>query len=221
MKINFAHNVYNRPQRLAETIKIEKDVFPESNVYVAYNNKAIDYDIKNNQNITESIYFPQSTHKIGCVNGAYHSISMALRDNPDVIIFSHDDVFISNPKIVKRNIDLILSGRVDFVGRIPKNIPEIGFKYLMMEAMFFSLKAAKNIYINFKPFDSEFEIERDLRGSISPEVNMYNIVNRAIPQELTHIYFYDQDNNTQKYNEVLNNVLGFTHHNAGVRAWKE
>lgn len=221
MKISFAHNVYDRPQRLAETIKIEKEIFPDANIYVAYNNNKIDSDILKNKNITQSAFFPQSTHKIGCVNGAYLSINLALQNNPDIIIFSHDDVFISNPEVVKKHVESIISGKYDFIARIPKNLKEIGTNYMMMEAMFFSLKAAQLIYGNFKAFTNELDIERDLRGSISPEVNMYNIVTKALPQKSIDIHFYDQVNDLQKYNETLNMMLGFTHHNAGMRAWKE
>lgn len=220
MKINFAHNVYDRPNRLKETIRIEKELFPNAGIFIAYNNRAIENEIKSISGAS-SIYFAQSTHKIGCVNGAYFSISLALQDNPDVIIFSHDDVYISNPEKVKGNINMILNEKFDFVGRIPCNLPDIGKKYIMMEAMFLSPIAARCIYRDFKPFVNEQDIERDLRGSISPEVNMYNIVTKSILHEKICGYTYIHENDPYRYNKSLNDILGYTHENIGIRGWVE
>lgn len=220
MKISFAHNVYDRPNRLKETIRIETEFFPDARVYVAYNNRSIQNELRSIPNV-ELIYFPQETHKIGCVNGAYFSISMAIQNNPDVIIFSHDDVFISNPELVQKHIDNITSGKYDFIGRIPKNLPDVGTEYMMMEGMFFSPIAARAIYSDFKPFINESDIERDLRGSISPEVNMYNIVHKALPPRGIDVHFYNHGNDPIKYNDTLDITLGFTHENIGVRGWKE
>lgn len=220
MKINFAHNVYDRPNRLKETIRIEKEIFPDAKIYVAYNNWEIKDQLHEIPGIS-LIYFGEKTHKIGCVNGAYFSISMAMLSDPDVIIFSHDDVWISNPEIVKKHIENIVSKKYDFIGRIPKNLPDIGTKYMMMEAMFFSPIAAKCIYENFKPFINENYIERDLRGSISPEVNMYNIVHNALPPRTIDVHLYNHGNDPKEYNDTLNVTLGFTHENIGSRGWKE
>lgn len=217
MKISFAHNVYDRPHRLKETIRIEKELFPDATVHVAYNNSTLKFDA----NDAQFIFFQQPSHKIGCVNGAYYSIKLALMENPDVIIFSHDDVFISNPRLVKFYIDEIVKGKYDFIGRIPKNLPDIGMEYTMMEAMFFSAAGANAVYENFKPYLLEIDIDRDLRGSISPEVNMYNIVRKALPPRRVWHQFYNHGNDPIEYNQILNDTLGFTHENIGKRGWKE
>jgi hypothetical protein len=222
MKISFAHNVYDRPHRLRKTIEIERSLFPFSKIYVAYNHPRISqyFEIFKDLDVN-FFYFAQQTHKIGCVNGAYFSVSMAMQDNPDVVIFSHDDVYISNPEVFTKHLNDIIGGKFDFIGRIPGNLPDIGREYMMMEAMLFSNSGARSIYKNFKPFADEFTIERDLRGSISPEVNMYNIVTKSLPEDRICAYLYNHENDPVLYNESLNDNLGFTHENIGMRGWKE
>lgn len=221
MKISFAHNVFDRPHRLKKTIEIERSLFPFSKIYVAYNNREIEqyFEIFAGMNV-KFFYFGQPTHKIGCVNGAYFSVSLALKDEPDVIVFSHDDVYISNSEIFKMNLNQLSKG-YNFIGRIPGNLPDIGTEYMMMEAMFFSKEGARKIYKDFKPFTDEFMIERDLRGSISPEVNMYNIVTKSLPKELICSYLYKHENDPTLYNKSLNDMFGYTHENIGMRGWKE
>lgn len=217
MEISFAHNVYDRAQSLRNTIAIERSYFPEAKIYVAYNNKAIEKELFAIPDV-KYFYFPESTHKIGCTNGAIHSIKMALETMPDVIIFSHDDVYISDINVVREHIENIKKG-YDFIGRSPQNLPDIGTDYIMMEAMFFSYVGARNIYHDMQPFTNEQEINKDLRGSISPEAHMYEIVSEHIPFETTLKIPYHHEN--VNYNFVLEKVLGFHHKNAGQRGWKE
>lgn len=217
MQICFAHNVYDRIQSLKKTIEIEKSYFPDAKIFVAYNNKAIEKELFAIEGV-KYFFFPESTHKIGCTNGAIHSIKMALETMPDVIIFTHDDVFIKNIDIVKHHIENIKRG-VDFIGRSPANLPDIGTDYVMMEAMFFSYLGARNIYAEIEPFKSEYDIDKDLRGSISPEAHMYRIVRENVEFETSMMIPYKHENHT--YNEVLESVLGFHHKNAGQRGWKD
>jgi hypothetical protein len=218
MKVIFAHNVFDRPKTLLATIKKEKELFPDAKVCVAYNNAEISKSFHEFQGLNvDFIYFNQKYHKIGCTNGAFHSIYMAIKNSPDIIVFSHDDVYLSNPNVFVKNISEIKQG-CDFIGRVPGNLPDIGKEYVMMETMYFSLDGAKKIYENFKPFSFEDEIERDLRGSISPEVNMYNLVKNLERKKLIE---YEHGNDPDHYNKVLDEILGYTHLNIGKRAWKE
>jgi len=219
MEISFAHNVYDRPKTLMRTLETEDGLILGCGKFVAYNNLEFEKHFDDLEYYNVGLkYFEQSTHKIGCVNGAYYSIKMALDHNSDVIIFSHDDVYISNPQLVMQHIEDIVSGKYDFIARTPSNLPDIGTKYVMMEAMFFSRKGAMLAYENFVPFVNEQDIERDLRGSISPEVNMYNLVQKIQNKNIIH---YIHGNDGDQYNETLNRTLGFTHTNIGQRGWKE
>lgn len=217
MEICFAHNVYDRAQSLKKTIEIEKSYFPDAKIFVAYNNKAIEKELFAIEGV-KYFYFPESTHKIGCTNGAIHSIKMALEVMPDVIIFTHDDVYIKDINIVKHHLENIKKG-ADFIGRSPANLPDIGNDYVMMEAMFFSYVGARNIYSEIEPFKSEYDIDKDLRGSISPEAHMYRIVRENVEFETTMKIPYIHENHN--YNDVLEKVLGFHHKNAGLRGWKD
>lgn len=222
MKIGFSHNVHDRPKTLAKTISVERTLFPDANICVAYNTLAFEKDFKLFDNLNvDFIYFEQQQHKIGCTNGAYHSITSLFKYEPDVIVFSHDDVMITNVPSFRKNLENIFLKKNDFIGRTPNNAPDIGQKYIMMEAMFFSNKGAKTIYKNFKPFIDENNIEKDLRGSISPEVNMYNLVERTSLEINVYQFMYHHYSDPKKYNESLNNDMGYTHLNIGIRGWKE
>lgn len=218
MKVSFAHNVYDRPKTLLATIKKEKELFPDAEVFVAFNHPDFSKSFKDFERLNvKFITFYQKRHKIGCTNGAYFSINMAISSSPDIIVFSHDDVFLSNPDVFVKNISEIKQG-IDFIGRVPGNLPDIGTEYVMMETMYFSLNGAKEIYKNFKPFSFEEEIDRDLRGSVSPEVNMYNLVKDVKNKKLIQ---YNHGNDPEEYNKILNEILGYTHLNIGKRGWQE
>ena len=72
MKVVFAHNVYDRLKTLKDTIIIEKEFFPDANISVAQNGKRI--NIFQDINNFSVIYFNETPHKIGCVNGCIISI---------------------------------------------------------------------------------------------------------------------------------------------------
>ena len=55
MNIGFAHNVYDRPKTLKQTIAIERLYYPNCPVCVAYNNKAIQRQLKSFDN--KSLYY--------------------------------------------------------------------------------------------------------------------------------------------------------------------
>jgi hypothetical protein len=135
LKIAFCHNVYDRIKTLSNTIAVEKELFPDSIISVAYNNKAIENNIISNENIDEAVYFKQEVHKIGCVNGLILSIQQILDQDFDIAIFSHDDVYINKDYIdvFNKNINDIYNGYYDIICRSPEKLGN----YVMMESIFF------------------------------------------------------------------------------------
>ena len=134
MKIVFAHNVHTRFQTLYETVQIEKKLFPDSQCVVGYNvNSPVDV-LKEFSNV-ECLKFPGVTHKIGCTNGCIATIQAALKYEPDVIVFSHDDVKI-NPvytRVLVENMKAIANGEYDAICRRPTPAEIYGVEYYMME----------------------------------------------------------------------------------------
>jgi hypothetical protein len=230
--IVFAHNVYNRFDCLVDTIKAEKNFvathennLTSSHSVVAYN------DVNPNSFVSEKIDegveyhpFPGITHKIGCVNGCITSIQNALQyyekneffvTKPNVIIFSHDDVRI-NPEynqIVKDNIEMIISGEYDVIVRKPANI--YGKEYYMMEVFYMSYSAAEKCFNGVQLFKNEDELPRDPRGSISPEVWLYRILN----DKMLNILEIEYHHQLEGYNKTLGETLGYYHEMIGERGW--
>jgi len=222
MKIVFAHNVYNRLKTLKDTILIEKKIFPDAHISVAYN----DVFINMFQDITNfsAVHFNEKEHKIGCVNGCILSIKQLLKIDFDVLIFSHDDVRINENYIetVQGHINDIISGRYDIICRLPE---EYGDDYYMMEVFYLSKKAAIKMFSNLLPLKNEYEIPKDILNSISPEVWTYNLFTKS-ELKINEIRFplkirTVKESKKRDYNVVLAKNLGYYHLNAGRRGWTD
>lgn len=218
MNIVFAHNVYTRFQTLYENIQMEKKLFPTSQSIVGYNaDNPADF-LKEFSNV-ELIKFQGITHKIGCTNGCITTIQAAIKYEPDVIIFSHDDVRI-NPayhNIVLSNIEKITSGKFDAICRKPLPVEVYGQEYYMMEVFFLSKRGAIDAFKNRSIFIDENLIPKDKRGSVSPEVFLYQALHdkKLKIEELGYTHTIDN------YNNTLASQLGFVHKNAGQRGWND
>lgn len=221
MKILFAHNVYNRHKTLRETIKMEKLHFRDSISIIGYNAESPVNDLRGFENI-ELVKFEGLTHKIGCTNGCIATIKAALKHSPDVIIFSHDDVSINSSSegalaAFTKNVDLISNGQYDAICRKPLPITSFGDSYYLMECFFISKKGAENTFGKIDLYKNESNISKDSRGSISPEVFLYETMNNKNLNILEKTYIHTLDN----YNNTLSELMGFTHKNAGDRGWKD
>lgn len=212
MKIVFAHNVYNRYKTLLDTIKIENQHFNDTYFSIAHNTtfdkNGVDFDVIKNINFN---YFSTTEHKIGCVNGLILSIKELLKYDFDVLIFSHDDVRLTDINTVKSNISLLINDKFDIIYRNPI---EYGEKYAMLECIYFSKKSAEKIFFDLNLYPSNYDIPVDCRNSNSPEVWLYNKINEL--NFNTYVYKF---NNNMNYNIELNKTMGYIHINAGIRGW--
>jgi len=216
MKLAFAHNVYNRPKTLNETIRIERELYPDSTISVAYNNRIIENHFLSG---VKYIYYPEESHKIGCTNGFIHSIRNLMDESFDCLIFTHDDVRISNPSVFEQNLELIIRKGYDVVVRTPaQDFDRNTYKYVMMEAIFLSSKGVSTLFTNLEPFKNEWDIDKDNRNSISPEIWLGNLI---YDKGLTILLYKDKSVPAEGYNNELSNSLGFTHLNPGIRGWND
>jgi hypothetical protein len=169
----------------------------------------------------EFLKYPGLSHKIGCANGCIATIQAALKHDPDVIIFSHDDVSINAEylPILRANILAIKNGETDVLIRKTPDHSVIGGKYYMMEAFLLSKKAGINCFRHLHLFEDENQIAKDIKGSVSPEVFLYNAVNI----EGINIRALDFNNAApiEKYNDLLGETIGFHHKNIGYRGWND
>ena len=214
MKVAFAHNVFDRYVTLKDTIDIENQLFPDSSISVANNGEMTNNTFQNMKNV-KIVNFHQKTHKIGCVNGCILSLQQLLKEDLDVIVFSHDDVSINMDYIttVSQHLENIYNGTYDVICRKPSSI--FGDNYYMMEVFYVSQNAAIEIFSNLTIFNEENKIPLDIRGSISPEVWLYSMfVNKNLKiKEIT----FEQN----EYNKQLGEQMGYKHKNAGLRGWKD
>lgn len=219
MNIVFAHNVYDRMYTLRDTILIEKQYFPEASVSVACNNTFV--NIFQGINKFSVVHFNEREHKIGCVNGCILSIKQLLNIDFDVLIFSHDDVFINRYyfNVVEKHIKSIVDGEYDLICRKPlkyNGSVEIYGGYYIMEAFFMSKNAVIKVFTNAKTLNSDNDIPR-LFNSPAPEVWFYDLVSNK-ELKINEIRYLHE---TNTYNKILGETIGFCHKNAGRRGWKD
>lgn len=221
MKIVFCHNVFDRFLTLHHTLKIEKVHYPFSNSIIGFNNADPRDHVKYHWNDIEFLKYDGMTHKIGCTNGCIATIQAAIKHKPDVIVFSHDDVYLHQDylSVFSKNINMIGNGECDVIVRRTPDTSVIGGKYYMMEAFMLSLKAANECFSHLHLFQDEQEIDNDIRGSISPEVFLYRILNKEGIK--LHVLEYDNAAPIEKYNELLGQTIGFYHKNIGYRGWND
>jgi hypothetical protein len=217
MKVAFAHNVFNRFKMLKETIEVERKIFPDSKISVACNGDFI--NIFNEFNDIQFTQFNERPHKIGCVNGCILSIQQLLSIDFDVLIFSHDDVYVveNNLNVIEKHIESIINGEFDVVCRKPLkyvNNTEVFGGYYMMEVFYVSKNTAVKLFTDIKTLKDEYEMP--IFGTPSPEVWFYQLINGK-ELKINEIQFLLNEN----YNNNLMNQMGFYHKNAGIRGWRD
>lgn len=211
MNIVFAHNVFNRFKTLKETIDIERKFFPNSHEFIACNSQINDDFFNQLENADVKYYLETPDHKLGCVNGLILSCNMGIKEEFDVLVFSHDDIRINSKyiDIVMKHIDDIYLNNYDI---IYKNPEWIGINYAMLEVVFMNKKASESLFLNTKLLGTELEIGF-YYDSISPEHWFYNkIKNTDLKTNVIKQYNVDMK---------LSEQMGYDHLNSGSRGWTD
>lgn len=221
MKIFFAHNSHNRPKTLKNTVKIEKDFFPDSECFLSLTeNGGIDQFYFSDLMNTKTFKTFGNTWQLGCVNSFYSLISKICENEEDgIIIFSHDDVFLKDYNVVIQNINKMITENISFIVRKPREF--FGDNYYMMEVVYLRLSHVKEFFTPFNNslFHHESMITKDVNNTISAESWLHTkLVNakNGLVIEYTH-----HGSTNEEINENLNENLGYEHINLGKNGWQE
>lgn len=167
----FCHNTYNRPKVALETIRKEKKYFPDAKFVLVYNNDKIDISQLEKEGV-DCFYFGENKgHKLGCTNALYSALLYSqkyIENDDDLIVFSHDDIYLSNIDKFKSHIEKM--AEYDFVSRKYNGSKHNDNKnYIMLESIIIKNKIVKHFIKDYK-HNSINKIKLDVRRSESPEI---------------------------------------------------
>jgi len=208
MSLIFAHNNWIRTKTLKETMLKELTHFPNAKFVISYN---VEMSFKNFSEFDLSkIYFgPNNGHKLGSLNGAIYAMKNAtmIADDNDIIVFSHDDVYLNDIDLFNKNI--LLMEKYEFVGRQKVGpFSTIDKPYIMLGS-FITGKKGASIIGNAKTLADESALPKDNKNSFSPELYFGDIVKSL------HSYWYVRD-----YDDLPIDELGYSHITK-PRGWTE
>ena len=177
--IYFIHNTFNRPKLVIKHSLIEKEFYPESKHLIVYNND-LKFELLNE---THFFRFGENKgHKSGCLNAVYSGFKYlsGIKDisDDDIIIFSHDDCFLSNNE--KFSYYLNQMNIYDFFGRRiinNKHVPDNCENYIMLESFIIKGSLIKNILPTYSfNMINDSDLMLDKLNSTSPEMNFGKLI---------------------------------------------
>ena len=221
MKIFFAHNSHNRPKTLKNTVKIEKDFFPDSECFLSLTeNGGIDQFYFSDLVNTKTYKTFGNTWQLGCVNSFYSLISKICETEEDgIIIFSHDDVFMKDHNIVTSNINKMIDDDISFIVRRPSTF--FGDNYYMMEVVYLRISHIKEFFTPFNNslFIHESSITKDKNNTTSAEAWLHSKIGDS-KNGLVIEYTHHGSSNEEINNNLIHN-LGYEHINLSKTGWRE
>lgn len=199
--IYFLHNTYNRPKQVVEHSKIEKSYYIDSNHLIVYN-----YNL-NFEEIDKTNYFyfgENKGHKSGSLNSVYSSLKYLLTNynvsDEDVILFSHDDIYLSNNERFSQCLKLMETH--NFLSRRcvkNKHVPDNCDYYLMMESFLIKPHSARILVENYQYNQfNDSDLLLDKLKSTCPEMNF----GRDVMSKIDNICLIDINENTFGENEM-------------------
>jgi hypothetical protein len=207
LKVVFAHNVFKRHKQLIKTISNNRKLIDDIKTIIVSNGNFLSYFKYNKVKKIKFYQFVKNGgHKLGALKTMLKAVSLAKEFNSDLIIFSHDDVYINDIELLNKNIEFL--NEYDVVIRRPKQMDE---NYFMFDAFMIKTKVAKLIF-NKKFKLTKKSIPLDFRGSPCPEKYFGNLILRFIPIHKIKIVDYKDET-------WGNTDLGFFH--IPGRNWKE
>ena len=158
--------------------------------------------------IVDNVYqfIKNGGHKFGALKAMIKAVYLAKDISSDLIIFSHDDVYINDIELLNKNIELL--DQYDIIVRRPEQAEK---NYFMFDSFIIKTEIAKLIF-NKKLNLTKNNIPLDFRGSPCPEKYFGDLILRFIPIEKVKIIDYNHET-------WGNTELGFFH--IPGRNWKE
>lgn len=201
MKICFCHNTSGntdiRYKMLENTVQAERNAFPDC-FHVSFSD-GIHYKL-DHPCLFEG---KQLGHKVGCYHGMYKSLLLGyhLYDDCDYYVFSHDDVYLSNPDQFKMMLNMMQEQKIGFFGR---EFLGMGDHYYSFECVIFQYYRLQEfleiVSMGYLP-KTEDDFPKDFRNSASPEM-LFGKMMQGV-----------QYKKTLKYTENFygENCFGYTH----------
>lgn len=206
----FTHNTFNRNKTVLNTFNKEKFYFSNGKYILVYNSNIETSDIKK-ENINCYYIGENKGHKLGSINCVYSALKIAYdkADDNELIIFSHDDIFLYDINLFNKAISL--AEKHGFVGRRYIGTKHTNVDYYLMMESFIITK--ENIPKVIKGYSDNIinDIPLDKNGSPCPE--MY--FGKDILDNIKNPYLFDIKNN-----EYSLNKMGYFHIN-NIRGWSD
>ena len=188
MKIVFAHNVYKRHKQMIKTINNNRQFIDDDKTVIVSNGNYLSFI---NYLKIDNIQFRQllrnKGHKIGALEGMITAMKLAIKLESNVIIFSHDDVYINNIKKLKKYLDLLEEKSI-----VIKHPDWLGKNYFMFDVFLIKTKVARSIFSG-KLYVNKFSLPVDNRDSPCPEKYFGDLILSKIPNNKIHVLDYDHD----------------------------
>ena len=142
MKIVFIHNVYKRHKQVIKTIEMNRRFIDDIRTFVVSNGNYFSFiNYRGIPNLTFRQLLRNRGHKVGTLDTMLYGMKIASKVESDLIIFSHDDVYINNFQLLKNNISYLDSHSI--IVRKP-NVPDQN--YFMYDAFIIKTSVAKTIF---------------------------------------------------------------------------
>ena len=188
MKIVFAHNVYKRHKQMIKTINNNRQFIDDDKTVLVSNGNYLSFI---NYLKIDNIQFRQllrnKGHKIGALEGMITAMKLAIKLESDIIIFSHDDVYINNFKKLKKYLNLLEEKSI-----VIKHPIWLEKSYIMFDVFLIRTKVARSIFSKSLNVNKS-SISVDYRNAPCPEKYFGDLILSEIPNDKIHIYEYNHD----------------------------
>ena len=199
MNIVFAHNVYKRHKQMIKTINNNRQFIDDDKMVVVSNDYY--YSYFNYTKVTKMKFkqlFRNKGHKLGSLESMIIAMKNAIKFKSEIIIFSHDDVYINNYKLLLENFK-----RLDSKSIIVRRPIQPDENYFMYDAFIIKTEVAKRIFSQNIKLNNKI-IPLDYLNRPCPEIYFGNLILNSMDKKLIHIFNYDHET-------WGNTELGFYH----------
>ena len=188
MKIVFIHNVYKRHKQVIKTIEMNRRFIDDIRTFVVSNGNYFSFiNYRGIPNLTFRQLLRNRGHKVGTLDTMLYGMKIASKVESDLIIFSHDDVYINNFQLLKNNISYLDSHSI--IVRKP-NVPDQN--YFMYDAFIIKTSVAKTIFSK-KIRVNKYTLPNDFLNRPCPEIFFGNLIRKTLSNNDIKIISYDDE----------------------------